>query len=237
MTNDASKLPETAAALFQSYGLPVSPEKIITSGSLLKTYFAANGLSGTRCAVLGPGDSRRYVELAGGRTVELHQDFDVLVIGDESGYPFLETVDRILGALFAKIERRERLRLILPNPDLIFPKADRGYGFASGSIALMFEAAIALKFPNRPDLRFVRLGKPHGAIFDEAQRRAGTPHMVMIGDQLETDIRGANRFGIDSVLVDGGLAAAAADSASQDSRPTYRLRTLVPIRQRDAGPP
>ena len=35
VTNDASKLPSTAAARFQRFGLPVDPSRVITSGSLL----------------------------------------------------------------------------------------------------------------------------------------------------------------------------------------------------------
>ena len=67
---------------------------------------------------------------------------------------------------------------------------------------------LALRYPQRPDLRFTRLGKPGPALFAEAERRAGTRDLVMLGDQLETDILGANRYGIDSVLVGGGVTVA-----------------------------
>ena len=39
LTNDASKLPQTAATRFQGYGLKIHPERIITSGGLLKNFF------------------------------------------------------------------------------------------------------------------------------------------------------------------------------------------------------
>ena len=112
----------------------------------------------------------------------------------------------------------------MPNPDLIYPDGDDGYGVASASIALILEAALELRFPDRPDLRFVRLGKPHSAIFAEALRRSGTRDMVMIGDQLETDIRGANDYGIDSVLMDTGISAPTSDPSAP--RPTYRMSSL-----------
>ena len=41
LTNDASKLPATSSKLFQSFGLAIAPDQIITSGSLLVDYFAA----------------------------------------------------------------------------------------------------------------------------------------------------------------------------------------------------
>ena len=69
LTNDASKLPETSARLYRKFGLDIAPERIITSGTLLKDYFKTNRLIGASCVVLGPEDSVRYVEAAGGRPV------------------------------------------------------------------------------------------------------------------------------------------------------------------------
>jgi HAD superfamily hydrolase (TIGR01450 family) len=227
LTNDASKLPITAAERYQGYGLALEPERIISSGTLLKNYFSANNLIGARCVVLGPEDSVRYVELAGGRIVSCNDVFDVLVIGDETGFPFLETIDLILSSLFHKIDHNEDVHLILPNPDLIYPKADQNFGFASGSIALMFEAALNLRYPDLSNLRFARLGKPHLPIFTEALKRSGNRDMIMIGDQLETDIRGANAFGIDSALITSGVSAFGMTLLTEDLRPTYRMRSLM----------
>lgn len=224
LTNGAARLPETAARRYREFGLAISAERIITSASLLKPSFAAQGLVGRRCRVLGPADSLRYVELAGGQAVGLEEDFEVLVVCDQSGFPFLETVDGTISALIEKIEAGRPATMILPNPDLIFPTG-RGFGITSGGIALLIEAALALRYPARDDLRFIRLGKPHAAIFEEAERRAGSRDMVMIGDQLETDIRGANDFGIDSALVLGGVVSAEAVVLG-GARPTFLLPSL-----------
>ena len=226
LTNDASKLPLTASKLFQKYGLEINPNRIITSGSLLKSYFGTHGLRGTRCIVLGPSDSVQYVKDAGGEIVPPENEFDVVVIGDEDGFSFLETVDAVLSGLFHKLDRREKFHLVLPNPDLIHPKADNGYGITSGSIALMLEAALQLRFPGRSDVYFERLGKPHAVIYNEAIRRSGTRDMVMIGDQLETDIRGANDIGLDSALVMTGVTGAMANKLSKRLRPNYLLTSL-----------
>lgn len=226
LTNDASKLPQTAANRFQGYGLAIDPARIITSGGLLKNYFKTHGLRGARCAVLGPDDSAQYVIDASGKVVSPANGFDVVVIGDEAGFPFVETVDTVLTELFHKVERRERFHLMLPNPDLIYPKADRGFGIASGSIALIIEAALQLRYPGRPNLCFERLGKPQAAIFQEALRRSGTGDMVMVGDQLETDIRGANAFGLDSVLVGTGITDPTTTGTKDQPQPTYRMHSI-----------
>ena len=148
------------------------------------------------------------------------------MIGDQSGFPFLEAADTVLSALFRKIDARESVSLILPNPDLIYPEGD-GFGFASGSVALIFESALALRYPVRPDLRFTRLGKPHPAIYREAYSRSATMDMVMIGDQIETDIKGANDFGIASALISTGVSGYDVSQLPESERPDYLIESLA----------
>ncbi len=226
LTNDASKLPATAAAFFQQHGLALTPDRIITSGSLLLRYFAAHRLRGARCVVLGPEDSVQYVREAGGRIVPPAETFDVLVIADEYGFPFLETVDKLITSLFRELDHRREVHLVLPNPDLIYPRTDHDFGFGAGSIASMFEGALRMRYPQRTDLQFARLGKPGEALFAEARTRSGTRNMVMIGDQLETDIRGARAFGLDAVLIETGVTREAFATLPVRLRPTYRLGSL-----------
>jgi ribonucleotide monophosphatase NagD (HAD superfamily) len=120
LTNDASQLPTTAARRYRGYGLALDPERIISSGELLKPYFALHQLTGMRCAVLGPMDSARYVEQAGGQVVPPAETFDVLVIGDESGFPFLETVDTTLSTLCRTLDRQHPVHLVLNSVRLNF---------------------------------------------------------------------------------------------------------------------
>src|SRR5690606_39952942 len=70
-------------------------------------------------------------------------------------------------------------------------------------------------------------GKPEVAIFEEAVRRFGATRPLFLGDRLDTDIVGANRAGIESVLVltgvDGPKQVLAADPSW---RPTFLLDHL-----------
>ena len=226
LTNDASALPETTATRYARMGLSIDVDRIITSGSLLTRHFQESGLTGSRCVVLGTDDSVSYVDAAGGDVVSYVQEFDTLVLGDQSWPHFLETANGVLTALFNKIDEGRGVSLILPNPDLIYPDGD-GFGFASGTAAMMFESALALRYPGRSDLRFTRLGKPHAAMFGEALRRSGTMDMVMIGDTPETDIRGANAFGITSVLVETGTATVDVSLLPKHDSPDCRMRSLA----------
>jgi ribonucleotide monophosphatase NagD (HAD superfamily) len=72
------------------------------------------------------------------------------------------------------------------------------------------------------------LGKPHAPIFRKALERSGTRDMVMIGDQLETDIYGAVEFGLDAVLVNTGIAHPDHKNVDPSLQPTYLLNSLEP---------
>jgi ribonucleotide monophosphatase NagD (HAD superfamily) len=204
--------------------LDLAAERILTAGMLLKPYFEAQRYQGLRCAVLGSEDSFSYVENAGSRPVSPFEDFDLVLIGDQAGFPFLDGVDAVLSRLIQKLDGGETVPLILPNPHLIFPKAS-GFGITAGSVALIFEAALRQRFPERADVAFVQLGKPQPGLFEDAVRRAGTRNVVMIGDQIDTDIRGATGVGLDSALVAGGVTGA---RLVGEIRPTYRLESLAP---------
>lgn len=224
LTNDASALPERRAAGYLKVGLNVPADRIVTSGSLLKGYFQQHGLGGARCVVLGTDDSGEYVRRAGGEVVGAADGFEVVVVGDQSGFPFVEGVNSVLTELFRMIDAGSAPRLVLPNPDLLYPDDD-GFGMASGSVALIIESALQQRYPER-GFEFERLGKPNAAIFEEALRRTGTRDMVMLGDGLETDIRGANAFGLDSVLVAGGVTPSEWLNGAVDV-PTYWVRGLA----------
>lgn len=221
VTNSASRLPETAARRYADFGLDIPAERILTSGSLLAGHFRQHRLEDARCVVLGPGDSLRYVEQAGGRVVGPDSGFDVLVVCDEKGFPFLETVDAVLSGLFAALDAGRVPHLVLPNPDLIYPTG-KGFGLTAGSIALVIEAALALRYPGCELPRFHRLGKPEAAIFAAAVARLNTRRLVMIGDQLETDVRGALAFGLDAAWLRGGVTA----QPGRGPTPTWVLDSL-----------
>ena len=70
-------------------------------------------------------------------------------------------------------------------------------------------------------------GKPERALFDVAVARFAAQHPLFIGDRLDTDILGAHRAGMDSVLVLTGIdGAKQLLAAAADSRPAYILEDL-----------
>lgn len=207
LTNDASKSISTCASRYQSWGLNIEAERFITSGSLLQDYFSEHGLAGARCLVLGTEDSKEYVRIAGGELLPLQKgiDADAVIIGNQTGFDFLHGVNLALNAVIQRIESNRPISLLLPNPDMVYPANGNTLAIASGSVALMLEESLAARFLGMETPKFIKLGKPYPQMFRKAAKTAETMNMVMIGDQLATDIKGANDFGIASALVAFGL--------------------------------
>lgn len=236
VTNDASRLPETIAAGYRRAGIPLTPEQVVSSGGQIGPYFERHALDGAGCLVLGPHDSEEAVRRAGGVVIDVDEasagSVDVVVIGDESGYPFVDAVDTTISLLIAAFSRGRSVRLLCPNPDLVYPKGPGDFGIASASVAGLIEGAVRSQVPERAaEIEFVYLGKPAPPLYEEAMRRAGTRDVVMLGDQPSTDIRGANAVGIDSVLVGTGLGRIdEVNRADPRDRPTWVMRSLVTLR-------
>ena len=130
-----------------------------------------------------------------------------------------------LSAVVRALEAGRLPALVLPNPDLVYPKGDGELGFTAGTIALAIEAALARRFPAF-DLKFARLGKPEPHLFAHAAGLLGVApsKLVMVGDQLETDIAGARSAGIDTALLEGVSRWNPASAIE----PTYLLDRIAP---------
>jgi len=225
VTNDASRRAATSAARFRRFGLDIAAERILGSGDLLAPYFAANGLVGARCLVLGTDDSRALVGEAGGRVCAIDPggDYDAVVVCDDDGFPFLDGINAALSALFRALDAGRSVHMVLPNPDLVFPAGGGAFGFTSGAIGTLLEVALARRYPEQPP-EFTRLGKPHPPLFQEAMRRLGGGRLLMIGDQLETDIAGAIACGLDAALLVTGVTRWS--ERATGVVPTYLLDSL-----------
>ncbi len=231
VTNDASRAQATYRARFAGHGIDVAAERFVTSGSLLPGYFAAHGLAGARCCVLGTADSQAFVVAGGGVPVALAPGMviDALVVCDDEGYEFLGGIELALSAVVRAIDAGRTPALVLPNPDLIYPKSGDELGLTAGSVALVIEAALAQRFPALAP-RFDRLGKPAPHLFVHAGELLGIARdrLVMIGDQVDTDVAGANAAGVPVALVEGVSRWQHARHDPASPVPDYLLERILP---------
>lgn len=227
VTNDASRSADSAAARLSRLGIDVSHQHILSSGMMIAPAIREMNREGLRVVVVGPEDSAAYARAAGVQVVlpTVEDPADVVVLADESGYDTLTTMNSVLSMIIAAVRSNKTPRLLLANPDLIYPAGAASFGFTAGALALMLERALVLVLGDRAPV-FEILGKPSHRIFTEAIARIGMSNAVMIGDQLHTDIAGAHSVGMASALLLGGVSDAPAAGEWGEFTPQYVLRSL-----------
>ena len=224
LTNDASKLRETAVSKYLGWGLALEESRILNSGMLLEDFFRENTLHGAKTIVLGTPDSETMASIAGADVVPLDvaAEPDVLVVADDEGFVLEKAISDIISMLFRLIDKNKCPRLVLCNPDLIYPSGPERFSIAAGSIANLIEGALELRYSAK-ELKFVRLGKPYEPIYRKAIGDVDKRKVLMIGDQLQTDILGANTVGVDSLLLTQGVSKKVSQSSVQ---PTFVAQSL-----------
>ena len=208
-TNDASRLNPQRLDVMLKQGFPMREAQIISAGSLLKRYFEGLGITGQQCIATGSGDAVEFVRIAGCEPVPLSaQDDDAaaLALAGITGYDWREATSDILTLIVRRMDGGNPLHLVVPNPDVLYPDGLERFSIGPGGLAMMIEAATTRCFGDVDIVKFTKLGKPYAPMFDAIKERIGSQMRVaFVGDQLHTDILGANQAGIDSVLVGTGI--------------------------------
>ena len=101
-----------------------------------------------------------------------------------------------------QIMARYQLPMICANPDQVAVRGGE-LGISAGAIAKLYESL--------GGKRIIYYGKPHAELFKLAANKlkhVDKSRLLMVGDAFATDIAGAVNYGIDSLLVAGGIHAA-----------------------------
>ena len=209
-TNDASKLTETRTVAMRKQGFDVELENVVTSGSLLRGWAEAHGLTGCKVIATGKGEAVEYVRLAGMEPVALsskRDDIGGLVIAGIQGYDWETALSDIVTLLYRNIDAGTHIHGAVPNPDVLYPDGTERYAIGPGGLAGLIEQAMERGFgATGTPWTFDRLGKPHAPMFDEIKSRLPVgANVAFFGDQLHTDIAGANAAGFASVLTGTGI--------------------------------
>jgi len=219
LTNNASRTAASVADHLSSLGLSVVPDDIVTSPQAAMRLLAELVPAGSTILVVGGDGLVDELDKAGFVVTRSALDGPAAVIqgfSPEVGWA------QLAEASFALNDDPE-LPWVATNTDWTIPVA-RGIAPGNGTLVSAVHTAVG-RLP-------VVAGKPEVAIFEAAIARFGGRQPLFIGDRLDTDILGANRAGIDSVLVltgiDGAKQVLAADSKS---RPTYIVGDLRELHQ------
>jgi len=145
---------------------------------------------------LGPGRSQSLCDGLPVKWVDSLESADfVLNTGAPVGNP------REASALKPLLEQMHnyQLPMLCANPDRVAIRAGE-MGISAGAIAKLYQSLGAR--------RIIYYGKPQPELFEQAMQvlsRSEKSRVLMVGDAFETDIAGAANFGIDSLLISGGI--------------------------------
>lgn len=224
LTNNASRTDEQVAEHLRHLGLAVSADEVITSPQAAIRVLAQHVPARSRVLMIG-GDGLR-VELEKAGFVPVHSASESPAAVVQGFAPSLGWAD-LAQAAFAL--QNTKIPWIATNMDWTIPVEG---GIAPGNGSLV--SAVHNAAGRMPD---AVAGKPETPMFELARARFGLKRPLMIGDRLDTDIRGAHRAGIPSVLVLTGIdRGKALFSANTDERPTYVLSSLAELSSPYAAP-
>ncbi|MBI1238855.1 MAG: TIGR01459 family HAD-type hydrolase [Alphaproteobacteria bacterium] len=196
LLSNAPRQGATVETHLTGLGVPrASYDRILTSGDATRAALAmrAEGHPGFPVFHLGPD---RDLDLFAGLAVD-RVDLEAarLIVCSGLFDDTTETPDDY--ASFLRKARARGLPMICANPDL---KVERGSQliYCAGAIAEAYEALGG---------EVTYFGKPHLPVYEMALGRLKRPRerILAIGDGLRTDIKGANKAGIDVLLITAGL--------------------------------
>ena len=208
ITNNASRTVHEIAAHLRELSMPeVKDEDVVTSAQAVAHLVADAVPAGSPVLLVGGDGLRTPLEERGLRCVTSMKEDPVAVV--QGFHP--DTTWRQLAEASYAIQ--SGIPWFVSNADLTIPTA-RGIAPGNGSLV----QAVANATRARPTIA----GKPEQALFDETVERVGGTHPLMVGDRLDTDIDGAIKAGIDSLVVLTGVSSwQDIVDAGPGHRPTY----------------
>ncbi|MGN7292528.1 HAD-IIA family hydrolase [Rhizobium sp. SAFR-030] len=215
VTNNSTRTTEEVAAKLSAMGVLTDPSQVISTATGTRGILRRTWPKGGRAYVLGAPSLEQAVVEAGFEIAE--ERVDCVVAGLDKGFTYAR-LDRAVSLVMGGA------RLIGTNPDVLLPK-DGGFEPGAGSIL----AAIVAATRAEPLI----VGKPQPHLIQDAVALLGIDHgqVIMIGDQLETDIVAAQRAGVFAVLVETGVP----NPSGSGITPDLTVSTLTDLQAIMAG--
>lgn len=173
-------------------------DDIVSSGAIALAHVVARGYQ--RVYYIGPRDrDAAFFDSATARPAALEEAEAIVCTGlnDDIG----ETAETYRALLTLALDRK--LPFVCANPDLVVDVGGRHY-LCAGAIADLYEHMGGGVF---------WAGKPHSSAYASAlsvaERLRGSPipkrRILVIGDALRTDLKGAANAGLDALFIAGGI--------------------------------
>ena len=224
-TNNASQTPEQYVRKLAKMGVTITKKQILTSGTATALYLSKQvNPTETRVFVVGEdGATQPLIDhgftLTGLYEVNNDSDAskkgaDIVVCGKDETLTWAKLAT-------ATLNIRAGAKFIGTNADNTLP-TEHGITHGNGAILAALEVATGVS----PTI----IGKPEPIIYQQALTLLGVDadKTVAIGDRLETDILGAVRTGIRSIMVLTGISTEA-DLKESNYQPTWVMPDIRAI--------
>jgi 4-nitrophenyl phosphatase len=189
-TNNASQTPEQYVAKLARMGVSVAREEVLTSAQAAAIHLESIAPKGATVYTIGEAGLLQALTERGFAVVDDQAPY--VVVGMDRGLTW-EKLAR------ATLNIRAGAAFVGTNPDLTLP-TERGFTHGNGAVLAALQAATGV----RPMI----VGKPEPIMYRQAMDRLGSQPQdtAALGDRLDTDILGAVRAGIQSILVLSGVS-------------------------------
>ena len=223
-TNNASLTPEQYVNKLAKMGVTVTQDEILTSGIATALYLGEHeDPSTTRVFVIGEDGAKEPLIERGFTLTDLYEvntdstpgkGADIVVCGKDQTL----TWDKLATAT---LNIRAGAKFIGTNADTTLP-TEHGITHGNGAILAALQVATGVT----PTI----IGKPEPIIYQQAMALLGTDtsETIAIGDRLETDILGAVRTGIRSLMVLTGVSTEE-DLKVSSYQPTWLMPDISAI--------
>lgn len=193
-TNNSGGTPDQYVAKLARMGVAVTRNEILTSALATAQYLAERTVpTATKVFAISEGGVQEALREKGFMLRDLYEiDADYVVCGLDRGISW----DKLATAT---LNIRNGATFIGTNGDTSLP-TERGITHGNGAILAAIQAGSGIA----P----VTIGKPEPIMYQQAMERLGVDpaHTVAIGDRLETDILGAIKANIRSIMVLTGIS-------------------------------
>ena len=217
VTNNASRGADEVAAHLRDLGFTASAADVVTSAQSAAHLLAGELSPDSPVLIVGTDALANEIAAVGLRPVRRFEDEPVAVVQGLSmtiGWPDLAE---------AALAIRAGALWVAANVDPTLP-TERGLLPGNGSLVA------ALRTATGAEPRVA--GKPAPNLLTDAMARGDFRAPLVIGDRLDTDIEGANRAGVDSLLVLTGVTRRAeAEAAEGVYKATYIAEDLRALLQ------
>jgi len=189
LLTNAPRPNKTVKIFLEKLGLDKSMrEKVFTSGEAALGYLKKNYISQKFYHIGPPRDFNLFIDFKNEKTEDIDKSNYLLCTG------LYDQHDQDLNFYKELLINSISKKMICTNPDLI---VDRGKKreYCAGSVAMTFEKLGG---------KVIYFGKPYPEVYSQVISN-NKKKVIAIGDNLRTDIKGANNMNYDSLVITSGI--------------------------------